>query len=419
MKNHTTQRQNTVTVYIKNGPTYEYELTDSYQKFNEDFYKKGYDLSSGELYYFDKTNCKITIKSKNDYVLFLKFVRAGNSTKLFYEKDLTISFTNEAQFEEAKNVFNVTDIPKLENSELNLFHCESITTLSDLIKGMNENNLEKAMFLIKKYIRKICFIKIFGKKKKKIIIKNIPKIIINYKIPKIDNNMNKLITNQDCLDELFSTMIQLENINIKKSCLLTKINLDNKKNNIYETDIMKSSLINHYGIQCNKCHMNPIKGHRFKCPKCLNYNLCSSCEELNAVKCFHPHLNFILIRKPEKNLDDFSYSFQCLTKILEFKFKNEKIKKGKLLINDILIKNNFNLPWPGNKNTMFKCDKSLSTIFCEKIFLPSLNLGQTTNIDLVFNNVQDMIKGEYICFLNFLVNGIKYGNSLNIIIKLI
>ena len=426
--NNSTQKQNIVTIFIKNGPKYEYELTDSYQKFNEDFYKKGYDLSSGELYYEDKNNCKIIIKSKNDYILFLKFFRTGNNTKLFYEKNFAQSFIRDAQFEEVKNVFSETDLSKLENSELNLDHYESVTTLAELVKGLNENYLESAMLLIKKYIKKICFIKIFGKKYRKVNTKKIPnnkikedKILINYKISKIDNNLNKLISNHNCLNELFSTMVQLENLNIKKSCLLlSKINFDanHNKNNIYETDIMKSSLINHYGIQCNKCHMNPIKGHRFKCPKCLNYNLCSSCEELNSIKLFHPHLNFILVRKPEKNLGEFSYSFQCLTKILKFEFKKEQIKKGKILINGILVKNNFNLPWPGNKNTMFKCDKSLSTIFCEKIFLPPLNLGQSANIDLVFNNVQNMDKDEYICFLNFVVNGIKYGKTLNVTIKL-
>lgn len=35
----------------------------------------------------------------------------------------------------------------------------------------------------------------------------------------------------------------------------------------------------HEGIECDGCSVNPIRGLRFKCSVCKNYDLCSACEE--------------------------------------------------------------------------------------------------------------------------------------------
>lgn len=34
----------------------------------------------------------------------------------------------------------------------------------------------------------------------------------------------------------------------------------------------------HYGVQCDQCGVSPIRGSRFKCQDCPNYDLCSKCE---------------------------------------------------------------------------------------------------------------------------------------------
>jgi len=108
-----------------------------------------------------------------------------------------------------------------------------------------------------------------------------------------------------------------------------------------------------------------------------------------------------------------------LTKNLVFYIKKEEIEDDQILIKNILIKNNFILPWPGNNNTFFKCDKSLSTIFCESIYLPNLSLGNATNIDFIFPKANKMSKGEYKCICNFFVYNIKYCTPLEINIILI
>ncbi|OJD24924.1 hypothetical protein ACJ73_03708 [Blastomyces percursus] len=51
----------------------------------------------------------------------------------------------------------------------------------------------------------------------------------------------------------------------------------------------------HHGITCDNCGMDPIVGHRFRCINCIDFDLCSSYEELN------PHDNkhtFLKIRIP-------------------------------------------------------------------------------------------------------------------------
>ncbi|KLJ13084.1 hypothetical protein EMPG_11950 [Blastomyces silverae] len=51
----------------------------------------------------------------------------------------------------------------------------------------------------------------------------------------------------------------------------------------------------HHGINCDNCGMVPIVGHRFRCINCIDFDLCSSCEELNP----HDHKHtFLKIRIP-------------------------------------------------------------------------------------------------------------------------
>ena len=53
----------------------------------------------------------------------------------------------------------------------------------------------------------------------------------------------------------------------------------------------KGDLI-HEGFECKACAVSPIKGIRYNCPKCTNFNLCEICEE----KVEHEH-NLLKIRK--------------------------------------------------------------------------------------------------------------------------
>ena len=77
-----------------------------------------------------------------------------------------------------------------------------------------------------------------------------------------------------------------------KNQLKQEISSSIKNNNI----INKTNEVIHKNIKCNNCNNNcDIKGVRYKCSKCDNYNLCSKCEALNIHDFNHI---FIKIRIP-------------------------------------------------------------------------------------------------------------------------
>jgi len=54
----------------------------------------------------------------------------------------------------------------------------------------------------------------------------------------------------------------------------------------------------HYGYVCDRCGMQPIKGIRYKCANCIDYDLCSACEEIDL----HEEKHLLLkIRRPLQN----------------------------------------------------------------------------------------------------------------------
>ncbi|OAX80931.1 hypothetical protein ACJ72_04730 [Emergomyces africanus] len=59
--------------------------------------------------------------------------------------------------------------------------------------------------------------------------------------------------------------------------------------------VNKVSPEKHHDIRCDNCGMTPILGHRFRCINCVDFDLCSSCEELNPHDLNH---TFLKIRIP-------------------------------------------------------------------------------------------------------------------------
>lgn len=474
MKNNLNQKA-IVEISVKFGPSFEYQLPDSYIKFNEDLYKKGYSLSNSELSYINSEKKKIIIKSKNDFISLLRYVRSSpNKITLFYEKEAIDSFINDLQFADIKNIYSDLDIDEEKCGDISdLSHHEqtyntlnTLNTINEIVDYIDKGSLFQGIKILCIFLKKKCFKKILKyineKHKiniynKKININKIPSnkisdpvspIKLKYKLPSIESLLqnNKLDfnindsngKNNDILDTLTSQYEKIENNRNTNIIFQTMINsskiqnindnnnnqkLTNKNNNninkVFQSQMISSPLNSHFGFKCNNCNIMPIKNKRYKCPRCLNYNLCEKCEEKNAINSFHPHTHFILVRNPEKIFMENPYSYQCLNKNLVFDIKKEENMNDEIVIKNILIKNNFILPWPGNKATMFKCDKSISTIFCEKIFLPNLVLGKSTNIIIVFKKTNKIPKGKYKCVSKFIVNNEEYGTPLEIFINII
>ena len=227
-----------------------------------------------------------------------------------------------------------------------------------------------------------------------------PKIEIKYQLPEINSklNKNKLKKLNEPMDKLFN---QFENIeaNYYNSQILSEISKSRMKNYQQQSSIMNSSLMIHNGIKCEKCQTLPLMGHRYKCPKCLNYNLCEECEQLNSEIEFHPHKNFILIRNPESTSINTGYSYDCITRNLE---THQKFGTESFIFSIELI-NSGNQLWPDSK-TFLKCKKEVSTIFCNKYLLPAIDMNEITKVDLLFEHCEKLPKGEYLCYVQFFIN---------------
>ena len=225
-----------------------------------------------------------------------------------------------------------------------------------------------------------------------------PKLEIKYTIPEIninidDNNAKEIPSN---MDKLFNQFENMENLRTN-SLIMTEISNSRIQ---YPSQIMNSAIIKHKGIKCQKCGKFPIIGHRYKCPKCLNYDLCEECEQNNAEINFHPHLDFILCRIPETSLTSNDYSYECLTENLEI-HQNLGVESFNIKLR---LKNNGYLKWPEGKSIL-KCRKENSTIFCDKYNLPSIDMNDETDIVLNFNKCSKIPKGKYTCYVYCFIDG--------------
>lgn len=442
--------KNYVDIQIKFGPCFEYKLPDNYEQFKNYFFQNGYSLSKGELSFLNSETQKIIIKSRNDFISLLRNVQESKTKiKLTYEKSLTDSFIIENDFIKIQNVYSDLNTDD-ESIILELSQSININELKAINEDDDKEYYNSAINLIinlfkKKYYLEL-IVKLKGKEfyEKKIDKKQldmIPKnkisgsINLEYNIPCCIDNVIKnckitlIDKDEEILNNIYNHYEKMEEIRNNNSIYQTmlnnnsrlsiikkeKENINKDKNKIYETQIVQSSFYH----ECNNCHINPIKSKRYKCSKCINYNLCENCEEKNSEEFFHPHSDFILIRENKNNLCENPYSYQCLTKNLIFDIKEENIIDDKIIIRNILLKNNFILPWTGNNSTYIKCNKALSTIFCEKIFLPNLVLGNSVNIDFIFLKANKIPKGKYNCICNFFVNDIQYGAPLELCLNLI
>ena len=219
-----------------------------------------------------------------------------------------------------------------------------------------------------------------------------PNLEINDK--KDDNDPDEKIKN-DIKELVRNKMKDLENnivLDIYKS-IKTQMNLNEEKVNTF--DLNQNEII-HKDIKCNNCGKENIKGIRYKCLQCSNFNLCGECESYLD---HEPNHILIKIRKPIKEEEELlfkmnrdlkyknnDYNYSVNTK--DFKFEMEK-KENDILMQQITLKNTGNEPW--KVGCYFKClpDSMIKgndfKIECK------LNKDQTVNIEIIFDNFKDNI----------------------------
>ncbi|KAI8975161.1 hypothetical protein BDF20DRAFT_914127 [Mycotypha africana] len=114
-----------------------------------------------------------------------------------------------------------------------------------------------------------------------------------------NNNNNNNNTNTN-VDDLFLSDTEEELVSGRILSLFKEWSEDDNKNllnllyAISENQSMKEGYI-HRGITCNKCNMSPIRGVRYKCANCVDFDLCEMCEGSKT------HINthvFLKIRIP-------------------------------------------------------------------------------------------------------------------------
>ena len=193
------------------------------------------------------------INNKNNEIKELKQKLEDNQNKLEkYEKEIN---EYKSQIEQSKlDLINLQKSKENEKKEL------------EKEKNLNE-------FLMKKYEEKtkeeMCKINVLLQKK------------IQEKADKIKSIYEKKYKETE---EKFEQMSQVMMSNMSNISLS---NIDQSSFN-YE----------HKGIKCERCFIEPIKGYRYKCSVCNNYNLCGRCEEENQKTFFHNHEHdFIKMRK--------------------------------------------------------------------------------------------------------------------------
>ena len=223
---------------------------------------------------------------------------------------------------------------------------------------------------------------------------------------------------KDIQELVRSKMKDLENNIIQDIYKSIKTQLNINEERINTVNLNQKEII-HKDIFCNNCSMENIKGIRYKCAQCPNFNLCDNCEKY----CQHDNNHiFIKIRKPLKEESELinkinqdlkyknnEYNYTVNLKDIKINIDN---KNNDTLVQQITLKNNGNEPWKAG--AVFKClpDSQIkgndSKIECK------VNKDATVNIELIFDNNKDKlipsINEYYVYYQMFNSNNEAFGN---------
>jgi hypothetical protein len=228
---------------------------------------------------------------------------------------------------------------------------------------------------------------------------------------KIKNDIKELV--QSKMKDLEKNLIQDIYQSIK-----TQININEEKMTQSQIIQCQSEMI-HKNVECDNCGMKNIKGIRYKCLHCQNFDLCSNCEEY----CEHdPTHIMIKIRKPLKEEDELlmqmrreikykNNNFNYSVRNKDIKFKMET-KDNYTLAQQITVENTGNESW--KSGAVFKCLPDSQLHGKDMKIETKLNKNCTVNFDIIFENFKDSLKpslNEYFVYYQmFNSNNEAFGN---------
>ena len=242
------------------------------------------------------------------------------------------------------------------------------------------------------------------------------KIVLSINLIDKDNNINKiphyqLEKSSICFESIVIPKQKEESVE-KEELVKKDLNEEEKiKENIRslvrsKLKIFEDNIINeiteksqpiHKGIKCNGCGINNIKGIRYKCSTCLDYNLCEDCEE----EIEHDENHFFLkINQPiisenllEKKINASKIKFnKKMNELLNYDFtvepKNIQIKENNLInYQPIKFKNTGNISF--KKGFVFKCIKEKNNFVGNDYhFKEEVKPGESIEIELIFDGEQ-------------------------------
>ena len=106
-------------------------------------------------------------------------------------------------------------------------------------------------------------------------------------------------------------------------------------------------------------------------------------------------------------------NFSCLNKILSFTF-NKQIESARI---NLKLKNTGTKTWP--KGSCLHCDKNISSLLCEDVYLKSLRPNNETINSLYFERINGLETGDYSFNLRFKCGEKCFGELVCIKIKII
>ena len=145
---------------------------------------------------------------------------------------------------------------------------------------------------------------IFTEEQYKLIIPIIELIVLRIELP---DEYNYLVI-EPSFGEEYSNIYQLDfdknnqakDKSIHEICeKIENLNLETNEKEKKDKEINKKEIeieIIHKGIKCNICDCESIRGIRYLCGICHNFNLCQKCEKMNGERHSHPLLK---IRSPQ------------------------------------------------------------------------------------------------------------------------